>query len=255
MILGSRIYQIRLSFNKLCACVRPHADGRACYCCRWPKFRRVSPHLLFLMLIILMGGCTLKIAQPSGVYHQVKKGEYLWRIARTYGVDMRTIMNANHLSDPNKIRAGQYLFIPGAGTVLNVATYSPPPVSLKKGSFIWPVNSRKVISSYGTREGRQDKGIDIAASQRSRIVASQSGTVVYAGTLSGYGKVIIIDHNNGYSTVYAHNSRNLVEVDEQVRQGQVIGLVGSTGRSTGPHLYFEIRKGYKTVDPLKYLPK
>ena len=185
----------------------------------------------------------------------MKKGEYLWRIARTYGVDMKTVMNANHLSDPNKIRAGQYLFIPGAGAVLNVATPRSRPVSLKKGSFIWPVSSRRVTSSYGTRKDSQHKGIDIAASRGSRIVASQSGTVVYAGALSGYGKVIIIDHNNGYSTVYAHNLSNLVKVDEQVRRGQVIGLVGSTGRSTGPHLHFEIRKGYKAVDPFKYLPK
>ncbi len=254
MILVTRIYRTRLSFNKFYAFF-PRCLG-ACCCCRWPKFRRISPYLLFLMLIVLMGGCTLQIAQPSGVYHKVKRGEYLWRIARTYGVDMKTIMSANHLSDPNKIRAGRYLFIPGARTVLSVAKASPSlPVSLKKGSFIWPVNSRRVTSSYGTSKGRQRKGIDIAASQGSKIVSVQSGTVVYAGTLSGYGKVIIINHNNGYSTVYAHNSRNLVKVNEQVRQGQVIGLVGSTGRSPEPHLYFEIRKGYKAVDPLKYLPK
>lgn len=196
----------------------------------------------------------MKIAQPSGVYHQVRRGEYLWRIAKTYGVDMKTIMTANHLSDPNKLRTGQHLFIPGAKEVLSVETYRSPPVSLKKGSFIWPVNSRRVTSSYGMRKGRKHKGIDIAASRGTRIVASQSGTVVYAGTLRGYGKVIIIDHNNGYSTVYAHNSSNLVKVDAQVRQGQVISRVGSTGRSTGPHLHFEVRKEYQAVNPLNYLP-
>ncbi|NOX97873.1 MAG: peptidoglycan DD-metalloendopeptidase family protein [Nitrospirae bacterium] len=221
---------------------------------RQVKFRGFSPRLTFIILLILMEGCAIQRAYPSGVYHQVKRGEYLGRIARTYKVDMKTIMTANRLSDPNKLRVGQRLFIPGAKKVLGVDTYRTSAVSLKKNSFIWPVNSKRVTSSYGMRNGRQHKGIDIAASKGARIVASQSGTVVYAGTLSGYGEVIIIDHHNGHSTIYAHNSLNLVKVDDQVRQRQVIGRVGSTGRSTGPHLHFEIRKGYQTVNPLDYLP-
>ena len=130
MRLVTQIYRItRFFLNKLCAFVPLCLSA----CCRrrWPKFRRFSPHLLFLVLIILMGGCALQIAQPSGVYHKVKRGESLWRIARTYGVDMKTIMSANHLSDPNKIRSGRYLFIPGARTVLSIAKASPSlPVSL-----------------------------------------------------------------------------------------------------------------------------
>ncbi len=216
--------------------------------------RKIFSQLIFIVLLILIGGCTVRIAQPAGVYHEVKRGEYLWRIAKTYGVDMKVIMTANRLSDHNKLRAGQRLFIPGARAVLEVGGSQSAPVVLKKGAFIWPVNSRRITSSYGMRKGRKHKGIDIAARQGTAIIASQKGTVVYAGVLSGYGKVIIIDHNNGYSTVYAHNSRNSVKVDEQVNQGQVIGRVGSTGRSTGPHLHFEIRKGYQTVNPLSYLP-
>ncbi len=206
-----------------------------------------------LILIIITGGCTLKVAEPPGIYHPVERGQYLWRIAKIYGVDMGVIMRANRLSDPNKLRAGQPLFIPGAEAVLRVGAHKPP-ASLKKGSFIWPVDSRRITSRYGTRRGKKHKGIDIAAPSGTKIVASREGKVVYAGVLSGYGQVIIIEHKNGYSTIYAHNSRNLVKVGDRVRQGQVIGRVGSSGRSSGPHLHLEIRKGYQAVNPLDYLP-
>ena len=208
---------------------------------------------LAIFLVFLMGSCTIRVAEAPGVYHQVKKGQYLWRIAKIYGVDMKVIMRANRLSDPNKLRVGQYLFIPKAKAVLTVETHKSP-ISLKKGSFTWPVDSRRITSHYGTRKGRQHKGIDIVAPTGTRVVAAASGMVVYSGVLGGYGNLIIIDHENGYSTVYAHNSKNLVKEGDRVKRGQRIGQVGSTGRSTGPHLHFEVRKGHQAVNPLGYLP-
>ena len=218
---------------------------------RMSCLRKLSPLVIFFVLLI--SSCTLKVANPSGIYHQVRRGEYLWRIAKTYGVDMAVIMRANRLRDPNKLQAGQDLFIPGAKAVSRVGAHKPP-TSLKRGSFIWPVDSRRITSRYGTRRGKKHKGIDIASPTGTKIMASREGKVVYAGVLSGYGRVIIIEHKSGYSTVYAHNSRNSVKVGDRVRQGQVVGRVGSSGRSSGPHLQFEIRKGYQAVNPLGYLP-
>jgi len=126
------------------------------------------------------------------------------------------------------------------------------------GKFIWPLQGR-ITSRYGYRRSpfsarRQfHTGVDIANSYGSPIKAADGGQVIFAGWWGGYGKAVIIDHGKGFSTVYGHMSRIYVQQDEQVSQGQVIGLVGSTGYSTGPHLHFEVRKNGETQDPLKWL--
>jgi len=123
------------------------------------------------------------------------------------------------------------------------------------GNFIWPIpSSTKVSSFYGPRKDRFHDGIDIKARRGSHILAAASGKVIYSGSMRGYGKIIIIDHKNGYHSVYAHNSRHFVKRGQKVSQGEVIGKVGSTGRSTGPHLHFEIRKRNKNYNPLVYFP-
>ncbi len=121
------------------------------------------------------------------------------------------------------------------------------------GHFIQPASGR-LSSNYGRRWGRQHQGIDIAGSYGSDIVASDGGTVVYAGyNSSGYGNLIKIDHGNGYVTYYGHNSKLCVSVGDKVYQGQVIAKMGSTGRSTGNHCHFEIRVNGSPVNPIGYL--
>ena len=120
------------------------------------------------------------------------------------------------------------------------------------GMFIRP--SRGYISSrFGMRWGRMHEGIDIAAPTGTPIHAADAGRVVYAGWMTGYGKCIMIDHGNGYRTVYGHASKLYVREGTRVSKGQLIAAVGSTGRSTGPHLHFEIRKNGVPQNPLKYI--
>jgi len=123
-------------------------------------------------------------------------------------------------------------------------------------NFIWPVRGR-ITSPYGMRviSGRKDfhAGIDIGGPTGTNIVAAESGRVSYAGYMRGYGNVIILSHERGYSTVYGHNSVNLVKKGQYVNKGSIIGKVGRTGNATGSHLHFEIRSGGNPVNPLSYL--
>lgn len=120
--------------------------------------------------------------------------------------------------------------------------------------FMWPVPSSKRISSYfGSRHGRHHDGIDIPAKKGTSVIAAADGKVVHSGWMRGYGRVIIVKHSTGYHSVYAHNSKNIVRKGQKVSQGEVIAKIGSSGRSTGPHLHFEIRKKNKVSDPAKYL--
>ncbi len=118
--------------------------------------------------------------------------------------------------------------------------------------LIWPA-SGPVTSPFGFRWGRMHEGIDIGASYGSAIHAAASGTVIYCGWESGYGNLVVIDHGGNLATAYGHQSSIAVTCGQQVSQGQVIGYVGSTGHSTGPHLHFEVRINGAPVDPLGYL--
>jgi len=118
--------------------------------------------------------------------------------------------------------------------------------------YIWPV-SGPVTSTFGPRWGRMHEGIDIAAPSGAPIRSAAAGTVIYAGWLGGYGSLVVVDHGGGVSTAYAHMSSIASGTGQSVAQGQVIGYVGSTGHSTGPHLHFEVRINGQAVDPLRYL--
>jgi lipoprotein NlpD len=123
----------------------------------------------------------------------------------------------------------------------------------KRYEFIWPVKG-KITSKFGPRRETFHDGIDISARVGTRIRAIQAGQVMYSDRLRGYGNIIIIRHGQRLASVYAHNRKNLVRKGKKIRRGEVIGEVGTTGRVTGPHLHFEIRKNNTARDPLYYLP-
>ena len=179
------------------------------------------------------------------IIYYVKKGESLWSISRGYNVKLESIIAANSIVDASKISTGQRLIIPNVlGARRSIC------------NFIWPVRGR-ITSPFGVRKlnGRKEfhSGIDIGGSIGTNIVAAESGRVSYTGYMRGYGNVIILSHNGGYSTVYAHNSVNLVKKGQYIKKGSVIAKLGRTGNTTGAHLHFEIRSGNKPLNPLSYL--
>ncbi len=184
-------------------------------------------------------------AAAEEIIYYVKKGENLWSISREYNVKLEAIIAANSITDASKISAGQQLRIPNVlGTRSNI------------GNFIWPVRGR-ITSPYGVRVlyGRKEfhAGIDIGGPSGTNIVAAESGRVSYTGYMRGFGNVIVLSHEGGYSTVYGPNSVNLVKKGQYVKRGSVICKVGRTGNATGSHLHFEIRLSGKPVNPLSYL--
>jgi murein DD-endopeptidase MepM/ murein hydrolase activator NlpD len=139
-------------------------------------------------------------------------------------------------------------------TARPTTTVAPPTTRAPSGGtrLSWPV-SGPLNSTFGPRWGTFHRGIDIGAGSGTPIGAAADGTVYYSGVMDGYGNVILIDHGNGLTTLYAHQSQLIAGVGQHVSRGQTIGLVGSTGHSTGPHLHFEVRVNGVAYDPLGYL--
>lgn len=137
---------------------------------------------------------------------------------------------------------------------LRASSSSPPPgaPATAPGGLAWPV-SGPITSPFGPRWGRMHEGIDFGVGSGTPIHAAAPGVVTYCGWMSGYGNFTIVEHGGGLATTYAHQSSIAVSCGQQVSQGQVIGYVGSTGHSTGPHLHFEVRVNGAPVDPLGYL--
>lgn len=186
--------------------------------------------------------------ERKDIVYYVQKGDTLWRISQQYEVSLKSITSTNGISENSKLSVGQKLVIPNArgGT----SSSSSP-------SFSWPIKGL-ITSHFGNRTlgGRRDyhTGIDIDGRTGDPIRAAESGKVSFSGRISGYGNIIIVDHPGGYSTVYAHNSANLVQKGQSVSKGEVIARLGATGNATGSHLHFEVRVNSKPVNPLNYLP-
>jgi hypothetical protein len=232
----------------------------------------------------LTPGQELYILPSDGTYHRWSEGEGLNGVARGYDVTPETIINwpGNHLdpatlgdyAHPN-IEPGTMLFVPGGERAF--VTWSAPRITRDNpavarilgpgacgtivdgavgiGSFIWPANNH-FLSGYDYSPSTNHFGIDIAGRLGDPIYAADNGVVVYSGWNDwGYGYVVVIDHGNGWQTLYAHLSSINVGCGASVYQGGVIGAFGSTGNSSGPHLHFEMmHDNYGKVNPWNFLP-
>jgi murein DD-endopeptidase MepM/ murein hydrolase activator NlpD len=236
---------------------------------------------------VIHPGDNLRILPVDGVMYTVKSGDTISRIANRYGSDADKIMEANGLADASAISLGEELVLPDGKMP------TPPPEATAKplarlatgiknifvpdnsdrtpylqqvadsGRMLWPTGCHYISQGYGVMEyfGALHTGIDIACPKGTPIYAALDGTVISAGwNNGGYGNMIILYHgldDNGVKlfTRYGHSSKLLVKVGDQVARGQVIALVGSTGRSTGPHLHFEVMTNnpLHRLNPLRYI--
>ena len=210
---------------------------------------------------LIRPGDQLNILPVDGAIHTVAPGDTLSSIASRYKVAVEDILNYkdNNLVDPaTPLSVGQSLVIPG-GTktviVHEVFTYSgggtPSNAKVGSGAFSWPTSG-----SINQRFWSGHRAIDIGAWTGAPVKAADGGYVAIAtgGWNAGYGNYVVIDHGNGFATLYAHLNSIYVKRGENVARGQQIGAVGNTGNSTGPHLHFEVRYQGVPRNPLSYLP-
>ncbi len=185
--------------------------------------------------------------------HLVRPGETLTGIASEYGVSLNSLILANNLHDEDMLVAGQELVIPlFENNILPAWNYS---AGLPVNKLSWPVAGGWVSSGFGIRNGRPHEGVDIAAFEGEPIESIRSGRVIFAGSRGTYGLTVIIDHGSGLTSLYGHTSAILIREGDYVKEGQIIARVGSTGRSTGPHLHLEVRLNGIPYDPLICLMK
>lgn len=228
---------------------------------------------------------------PHAKYHIVEKGDTIYNIAKRNDVDMNTLSKLNDIDAPYALRIGQRLKLPdsivehdaqatvsksssGNQSSRKKATTTKTAAKTKKSSaktrstspsssyvakkrsakFAWPVRGT-VVSKFGViAKGRNNDGINIKAALGTPVKAADAGTVAYAGNeLKGFGNLILIRHNDGWVTAYAHNDRLTVKKGQRVKKGDKIATVGSSGGVNSPQLHFEIRAGKKAVNPLSYL--
>jgi len=190
-------------------------------------------------------GQEFKILPIKGIIYRVSPGESIASIARKFDLKTETIMEDNNIKDASSLKIDQKLILRGAKPEFSYQDRLDQ-------KFMYPINTR-ITSYYGPRWGRAHEGIDFAAPMGSPIRAVSSGRVVYSGWATGYGYVVIIEHQRGLRTLYAHNSKLLVSEGESVGKGEVISRSGNTGNSTGPHLHFEVQVNGRPENPLGYI--
>ncbi len=200
--------------------------------------------------------------QPArGVLHKVLPNQSLLLIAKAYNIDLQALAEVNNLRPPYVIKADSNLFIPGASQAMQVEPAKTEHQEKEKaevkdftGLLSWPVEG-KIISAFGVRGGTQYNGITIQAPEGSPVRASGSGRVGHVGTITLFGNVVLIEHPNNLVTVYAHLKEIRVATGDTVKNGQIIGTVGSSGRSEGPTLYYEVRSKKKPRNPLFFMDR
>ena len=225
-------------------------------------FQTALKRLALISTIAVLAACagnntSSNRAVPDG-YYKVRPGDTLTQIAKRYGQNVNTLVAWNNLPNASQIEVGQVLRVRrhvasrNTATQQRQATAVTPPIN--RLSLQWPTDnaSSSIIQRYN---GTTSKGIDIAGTQGQQIRSAAAGTVIYVGEeVRGYGKLILISHNEYTITAYAHNDTLLVQKDQKVQAGQVIATMGSSDTDS-VKLHFEVRLNGKAVDPLPYLTR
>jgi murein DD-endopeptidase MepM/ murein hydrolase activator NlpD len=217
-------------------------------------------YLLFIITLFLFSCTTTQIAQrpgtgryERGVWHRVKEGQTLWRISKTYRVNLEQIKEANDIDDVVHIAQGAWIFIPGAEKLLFVQGNVESSPEEQTIDFVWPT-SGEIVRSYGKDKNDFNYGIDITLRGNENIVATQNGTVVLSGKIRGYGNTVIIEHANNFCSLYAKHLQILVKEGQTVRKNQVIGKPELQKGSQQSIVHYELFHKGKSINPLYYLP-
>ncbi|MCX8123354.1 MAG: M23 family metallopeptidase [Spirochaetes bacterium] len=193
----------------------------------------------------------------SGKWVEVATLKQLKMYSEQFGASTDEVYTINGINEKNFKKS--YIFIPYSDSYIQTLMekgITLQPVTISYNEFIWPIGDpEKITSGLGRRWGRFHPGVDIPAPKGTLVRAAMEGKVIYAGYCGNYGNSITLEHRDNYITRYAHNSVLLVKIGDYVQKGQVIALVGSTGRSTGNHLHFEIRCADIPLNPLDLLPE
>lgn len=211
-------------------------------------------------------GRLISVPHRNGTSHIVQRGDTLASIAGRYGIKTSRIASQNCIPASGRtLRPGERIFVPDAQPARYIASSRKPSIrrfasyeDVLKNAFQWPLRGR-ISSGFGNRRDpfngsrRFHCGIDISADPGTPIRAVAAGTVIFNGWKDGYGNMIVIRHENGYISVYAHNSENLATEGSAVNKGDKIALSGMTGAVTGAHLHFELRRYLTPLNPLKML--
>lgn len=195
--------------------------------------------------------------------YTVAYGDTLWDISRDAGVSLGEILAVNQISETDTIHPGDILILPRGARDPALSNSSVSEqirvlTSMDGVTMIWPTSGR-ITSPFGPRThpifgGKEfHTGVDIGTRRGNDVRAALSGIVRFAGRMGGYGRIVILDHGSGLETAYSHLDGYVVERGQRVEQGQLVGIVGNTGWSTGPHLLFEVRKNGRPVNPMDYL--
>lgn len=199
---------------------------------------RIPIHLLCLLGAVYLSGCATPAPIPS------KRLGLIDRLARSQGAHPIS-QKAKFESETSKA---------SKKWASESGQYAESALDLKGLSLRWPLEKVVVSSQFGTRGSDFHEGVDLSVPSGTSVYAAEAGTVLYASNrISGYGSMVVIRHNSKIATVYAHNSRLLVKRGDRVKRGQKIAYSGQTGRSSGPHLHFEVRSGVAAMDPMRVL--
>ncbi len=219
----------------------------------------------------------LLVPSNKGIFYTIKKGDTLTKISQKYNTEIDMIAEHNNI-DGKKLIAGKKIFLPDAEALsikperiknipekntasvekIAVTDIKEKKVSDKKVVLSWPMRG-PITSGFGVRthpfsgDKKFHCGLDIGAEEGTVVRSAGEGKVIFSGWKDAYGNMIVVSHKNNYITIYAHNNKNLVDVNETIKKGQKIALSGKTGAVTGAHLHFEIRKGIVPLNPLRIL--